>query len=369
MLRFTSVSSSRIIHTQKYARLASTTASERRNSILSRINNGPAFSDFLNGNAAQHSLEDKVLAAVPSEEQRLPRWLKTRIPKGRNYSNLKKDLGGLKLHTVCESARCPNIGECWGGSDKSKATATIMLMGDTCTRGCRFCSVKTSRAPPPLDKDEPLNTALAINKWGLGYVVLTTVDRDDLSDGGANHLAETVRQVKLQSQNKVLVECLSGDFRGDLEMVDILANSGLDVYAHNVETVEELTPFVRDRRATFQQSLSVLKRAKQANPKLITKTSIMLGFGETDEQVLQTLKQLRDIDCDVVTFGQYMRPTIRHVKVAEYVKPEKFNYWHDKAIEMGFLYSASGPLVRSSYKAGETFIANVLEKRQKAAQA
>lgn len=343
-------------------RCASTTA--RRAQLNQRLSAGPSFDDFVSGRAAARAIEDKVLAAVPEEEQRLPRWLKTGIPKGRNYSKLKTDLGGLKLHTVCESARCPNIGECWGGTDKSQATATIMLMGDTCTRGCRFCSVKTSRAPPPPDPLEPENTAIAINKWGLGYVVLTTVDRDDLADGGAHHLARTVQQIKLKSDGKVLVEVLSGDFRGDLPMVDVLARSGLEVYAHNVETVEELTPFVRDRRATFAQSLSVLQRAKQANPALVTKTSIMLGFGETDAQIRRTLERLREVNCDVVTFGQYMRPTMRHVRVAEYVTPEKFQEWHDVAMDMGFLYCASGPLVRSSYKAGETFIKNVLEKRR-----
>lgn len=317
----------------------------------------------MSGKASDFAGQDMVAAAIPEEAVRLPKWLKTPIPKGSNYHKLKSDVRGLKLHTVCEEARCPNIGECWGGSDKSRATATIMLMGDTCTRGCRFCSVKTSRAPGPLDPNEPDHTATAIAEWGLGYVVLTTVDRDDLSDGGANHFAKTVQLIKEKSRGKTLVECLGGDFRGDLEMVDILARSGLDVYAHNVECVEELTPFVRDRRATFNQSISVLARAKQTVPSLITKTSIMLGFGETDDQIERTLHRLREVGVDVVTFGQYMRPTKRHMKVAEYVTPEKFQYWHDRAMELGFLYCASGPLVRSSYKAGETFIENVLKGR------
>lgn len=335
----------------------------RRSNLGAKLDAGPSFDDFLAGRAADVIVEDKVASAVSEKPQRLPRWLKTEIPKGRNFSALKSDLKGLGLHTVCEEARCPNIGECWGGTDKSKATATIMLMGDTCTRGCRFCSVKTSRQPGPLDPHEPENTAVAIAKWGLGYVVLTTVDRDDLSDGGAHHFAKTVELIKQKSNNKTLVECLGGDFRGDLNMVEVLAKSGLDVYAHNVETVEELTPFVRDRRATFEQSLNVLKRAKEASPSLITKTSLMLGFGETDDQIERTMRRLRDVGVDVVTFGQYMRPTKRHVKVVEYVTPEKFQYWHDKAMEMGFLYCASGPLVRSSYKAGETFIENILRGR------
>jgi lipoic acid synthetase len=190
---------------------------------------------------------------------------------------------------VCEEARCPNIGECWGGSDRAAATATIMLMGDTCTRGCRFCSVKTNRRPPPLDVHEPENTAEALSRWGLGYVVLTSVDRDDLADGGSAHFAETVVRIKRKAP-KILVEALTGDFMGDLECVRRVATSGLDVFAHNVETVEELTPFVRDRRATFRQSLAVLKRAKESKEGLITKTSIMLGLGETEEQLVDALK-------------------------------------------------------------------------------
>ena len=317
---------------------------------------------------------------------RLPEWLKTPIPSAGanpNFGKIKADLRGLGLHTVCEEARCPNIGECWGGSNKAAATATIMLMGDTCTRGCRFCSVKTSRAPPPLDPHEPENTAEALARWGLGYVVLTSVDRDDLADGGARHFAETIRRIK-QKKPTLLVEALTGDFGGDLDMVKIVADSGLDVYAHNVETVEGLTPFVRDRRATFRQSLKVLEHVKAVRGKegIITKTSIMLGLGETEEGLWETLSgkdhifcclevshalmmlpELRKSDVDVVTFGQYMRPTKRHLKVEKYVTPDEFELWRQRALDMGFLYCASGPLVRSSYKAGEAFIENVLRKR------
>jgi len=264
---------------------------------------------------------------------------------------------------VCEEARCPNISDCWGGSDKSAATATIMLMGDTCTRGCRFCSVKTSKAPPPLDPHEPENTAEALARWGLGYVVLTSVDRDDLADGGARHFAETIMKIK-QKKSEMLVEALTGDYAGDLDMVAMVARSGLDVYAHNVETVEDLTPMVRDRRAKFRQSLAVLEAAKKTVPTLITKTSIMLGLGETEEQLWATLRELRNVDVDVVTFGQYMQPTKRHMKVEEYITPEKFELWRQRALDLGFLYCASGPLVRSSYKAGEAFIENVLKKRR-----
>lgn len=224
---------------------------------------------------------------------RLPEWLKTPIPSpgaNTNFGKIKADLRGLGLHTVCEEARCPNIGECWGGDNKNAATATIMLMGDTCTRGCRFCSVKTNRRPPPLDPHEPENTAEALARWGLGYVVLTSVDRDDLADGGARHFAETIRRIKAKKPT-LLVEALTGDFRGDLDMVKVVAESGLDVYAHNVETVEGLTPYVRDRRATFRQSLQVLAEVKRIKgDDIITKTSIMLGLGETEPELWDTLK-------------------------------------------------------------------------------
>ncbi|KAL1972314.1 hypothetical protein VTN31DRAFT_7533 [Thermomyces dupontii] len=343
----------------------------RRTTIFrDKLNAGPSFADFVSGNVGKDSAEsytfEKVMVGPPGRKKeitRLPPWLKTPIPEGENYKRIKNDLRGLKLHTVCEEARCPNISDCWGGSDKSAATATIMLMGDTCTRACRFCSVKTSRTPPPLDPHEPENTAEALARWGLGYVVLTTVDRDDLPDGGARHFAETVIKIKQKSPS-TLVECLTGDFGGNMDMVALLARSGLDVYAHNVETVEELTPFVRDRRASFQQSLRVLETAKRTKPSLITKTSLMLGLGENDAQIWDALRQLRAKDVDIVTFGQYMRPTKRHMPVHEYVTPDKFELWRQRAMDMGFLYCASGPLVRSSYKAGEVFIENVLKKRR-----
>lgn len=346
----------------------------RSTTFRDKLNAGPSFSDFVSGGDAPldpseaYALEKVMVGPAGRKKQhtRLPSWLRTPIPDSKNYQKLKNDLRGLNLHTVCEEARCPNISDCWGGSDKSSATATIMLMGDTCTRGCRFCSVKTNRTPGPLDPHEPENTAEALSRWGLGYVVLTTVDRDDLADGGAHHLAETVMKIK-QKNPSILVECLTGDFAGNADMAALVARSGLDVFAHNVETVEALTPYVRDRRATFQQSLRVLEAAKRAKPSLITKTSMMLGFGETDEQMWDALRQLRASEVDVVTFGQYMRPTKRHMAVHEYVTPDKFELWRQRALDMGFLYCASGPLVRSSYKAGEAFIENVLKKRRSAA--
>ncbi|KAL2431583.1 Lipoyl synthase, mitochondrial [Exophiala dermatitidis] len=343
----------------------------RATTFADKLNAGPSFADFVSAKEAPldpseaYALKTALVGPKGKKKEitRLPPWLKTPIPDTASYKKIKNDLRGLNLHTVCEEARCPNISDCWGGSSKSAATATIMLMGDTCTRGCRFCSVKTSKAPPPLDPHEPEHTAEALSRWGLGYVVLTSVDRDDLADGGAHHFAETVRKIKSKAPS-ILVECLTGDYAGDLEMVKLVATSGLDVYAHNIETVEALTPQVRDRRATFRQSLSVLKAAKEAKPGLITKTSIMLGLGEREDQVWDALRELRAIDVDVVTFGQYMRPTKRHMPVHEYVTPDVFEQWRVRSLEMGFLYVASGPLVRSSYKAGEAFIENVLKKRR-----
>lgn len=239
----------------------------------------------------------------------------------------------------------------------------FQLMGDTCTRGCRFCSVKTARAPPPLDPNEPKNTAKAISEWGLDYIVLTSVDRDDLKDGGSAHIAETISEIKRQNP-RIFVECLAPDFRGDYECIKRISLSGLDVYAHNIETVEKLTPYVRDRRAEYRQSLLCLKTVKEINPNLVTKSSIMLGLGETDDQIEQTMKDLREVGVDCLTLGQYMQPTKRHISVIEYVTPEKFKYWEGRGQELGFLYTASGPLVRSSYKAGEFFITSILKARK-----
>ncbi|XP_043918870.1 lipoyl synthase, mitochondrial [Protopterus annectens] len=300
------------------------------------------------------------------ERLRFPPWLKTSIPVGKNYNRLKNTLRDLKLHTVCEEARCPNVGECWGGGNYATATATIMLMGDTCTRGCRFCSVKTAKAPPPLDPNEPYNTAKALADWGLDYVVLTSVDRDDLADGGAEHFAKTVSYIKERNPN-LIVECLTPDFRGDLTAVEKVVLSGLDVFAHNMETVRSLQRFVRDPRANFDQSLSILRHSKEVRRDVISKTSLMLGLGETEEEVYETMQELRENGIDCLTLGQYMQPTKRHLKVEEYVTPEKFKYWEKVGNDLGFLYTASGPLVRSSYKAGEFFMKNLLKKRKQEA--
>ncbi|XP_064859471.1 lipoyl synthase, mitochondrial-like isoform X2 [Oncorhynchus nerka] len=331
---------------------------------------GPDLQDFISGELSEKNNWEEYrgnLKRQKGERLRLPPWLKTEIPIGKNYNKLKNILRDLNLHTVCEEARCPNIGECWGGGEHGTATATIMLMGDTCTRGCRFCSVKTARQPSPLDPDEPYNTAKAIAAWGLDYVVLTSVDRDDIADGGAEHFAKTVSNLK-ERKSQIMVECLTPDFRGDLAAVEKIVQSGLDVYAHNVETVRELQRHVRDPRANIDQSLNVLRHAKAVKPDILTKTSIMLGLGETDRQIYNTLTELREAGVDCLTLGQYMQPTKRHLKVEEYVTPERFVHWEEVGKEMGFVYTASGPLVRSSYKAGEFFLKNLLEKRKAAAE-
>ncbi|KAG0281843.1 hypothetical protein BGZ95_008985 [Linnemannia exigua] len=357
----------------------------KKSKFADKFANGPSFDDFVSGNeklSVEEALELKETVvekeaaeavakatgkpARRAPKQRLPEWLKTAIPVGKNYTEIKNNLRELKLHTVCEEAKCPNISDCWGGGEHKTATATIMLMGDECTRGCRFCSVKTSKAPKPLDIHEPENTAEAISRWGLDYVVLTSVDRDDLADGGSAHFAETIMKLKHKAP-KILVECLTGDFQGDMECVARVATSGLDVYAHNIETVEALSAYVRDPRAKFRQSISVLAHAKKAKPGLLTKTSMMLGCGETEAEVIHAMDELRKADVDVLTLGQYMRPTKKHMRVHEYVKPEVFERYQKLAEERGFKYVASGPLVRSSYKAGEFYISNILKKEKESA--
>ncbi|XP_078165778.1 lipoic acid synthase 1 [Carex rostrata] len=292
---------------------------------------------------------------------RKPDWMKETIPGGSKYTAIKAKLRELKLHTVCEEARCPNLGECWSGGETGTATATIMILGDTCTRGCRFCNVKTSRTPPPPDPNEPTNVAEAIASWGLDYVVITSVDRDDLSDQGSGHFAETVQKLKFLKPT-MLIEALVPDFRGDASCVERVATSGLDVLAHNIETVEELQRSVRDHRANFKQSIDVLKMAKEyAPPGTLTKTSIMLGCGETPDQVISTMEKVRAAGVDVFTLGQYMRPSKRHMPVSEYVSPQAFERYRALGVEMGFRYVASGPMVRSSYKAGEFYIKSMID--------
>ena len=292
--------------------------------------------------------------------ERKPAWLRVRPPAGENYVHLKTLFRSLDLHTVCEEAHCPNVGECWGGG-----TATIMLMGDTCTRGCRFCAVKSGNPHGVLDLGEPEKVAMALAEMDLSYVVLTSVDRDDLPDGGAAHFAATVRAIK-ERRPDMLVEALIPDFQGDLEAVRRVVESGVDVLDHNVETVERLQGTVRDRRANYAQSLAVLRGAKTMREGLYTKSSIMLGLGETRDEILQTMRDLRANDVDILTLGQYLRPSDWHLAVNEYVPPEIFDELRGIGEAMGFAYVAAGPLVRSSYRAGEFFMEKVIRARRQA---
>ncbi len=292
-----------------------------------------------------------------------PNWLKIKPPGGEKYLQIKELSKELNIATVCQEARCPNMAECWGGG-----TATFMLMGEVCTRGCRFCSVKTGNPKGVIDKDEPRKLGVAISKMGLEYVVLTSVDRDDLPDEGAGHFAESVSVLK-ELKPDLIVEVLAPDFHGKTELIEKLVSSKPDVYAHNVETVRRLTKRVRDPRAGYDLSLDVLSQVKKIDATRYTKSSIMLGLGETDEEILECLNDLRSVDCDVVTFGQYLQPTKLKLKVEEYVTPEKFQFWQKTAEDMGFLYVASGPLVRSSYKAGEFFMKGIINKNKQLANA
>lgn len=291
---------------------------------------------------------------------RKPDWLKTRPPSGQEFAGIKRTLREHDLHTVCEEANCPNLGECWSGQGGTGGTATFMLMGDRCSRGCNFCDVKTG-GMEPLDPDEPANVASAIAEIGLDYVVLTSVDRDDLPDQGAGHFAETIREIKARHPG-ILVEVLIPDFRGEPELVREIIDAEPDVIAHNIETVERLQFPVRDRRAGYEQSLSVLEQVS-AESEIHTKTSLMLGVGEHSHEIYQTLSDLREAAVDVVTLGQYLQPSRSHLDVERYVHPHEFETWRRVAeSELGFLYCASGPMVRSSYKAGELFVEAVLRE-------
>jgi lipoyl synthase len=290
--------------------------------------------------------------------EKKPEWLRIRLPSGENYVNVRQTIASLGLHTVCEEARCPNIGECWGGG-----TATIMIMGDVCTRGCRFCSV-TSGRPLYLDPYEPERVAKAIKKWGLRYVVITSVCRDDLQDGGANHIAKTIEEIKVQCP-ETIIEPLIPDFHGNRHAIETVAAAGPEVISHNIETVARLSPLIRDSRATYKQSLRVLEMLKDIDYKIYTKSSMMLGLGEMEEEVMQAAKDLRSAGVDIVSIGQYLQPTSRHVPVKEYITPEKFDSYRKSIEKMGFAYTVAGPFVRSSYKAGELFIKNMVYSRQR----
>ncbi|HUY40526.1 MAG TPA: lipoyl synthase [Candidatus Dormibacteraeota bacterium] len=280
---------------------------------------------------------------------RKPDWLRVRLPIGDNYERVKREVRGLELHTVCQEAACPNLAECWG-----VGTATIMILGDVCTRGCRFCNVKTGTQHGNVDWLEPLRVARAVEELGWKYLVLTAVDRDDLADGGALVFANTVRAIHERVPD-ARVEILSGDFRGDLRALDIVMDAAPDVFAHNVETVRRLTPVVRDRRAGYDQSLRVLDHAKRRAPERFTKTSIMLGLGEREDEVERVMEDARSAGVDIFTMGQYLRPTKKHLPVTEYVTPDRFAELGALARSKGFHQVVSSPLSRSSYHAEQAF--------------
>ena len=295
---------------------------------------------------------------APAGSHSKPDWLRVQAPGGGNYAHLKKVLQERGLHTVCEEARCPNVGECWGGG-----TATFMLLGDVCTRGCRFCAVNSGNPGGSVDVSEPRKVAEAVDATGLDYVVLTMVNRDDLEDEGAQHVAACIGAIKRRTP-QVFVEALIGDFSGRDRLVDVVCDAAPDVLAHNIETVERLQTAVRDRRSGFKRSLGVLSRANAHHLSPHTKSSIMLGLGEREDEIVAAMKALRQHGVDFLTLGQYLQPTPEHLPVQKYVHPTTFDGHREKGEALGFHYVASGPLVRSSYRAGEHFIRASIESRR-----
>jgi len=291
-------------------------------------------------------------AAAQAPAQRLPPWLRARLGTGREFAAVKQIVREHRLSTVCEEAKCPNIGECWNAG-----TATIMLMGAVCTRACRFCAVDTGNPRGWLDAEEPDNVARSVELMGLKYVVLTSVNRDDLPDGGSAHYAAAVRAIKRRNPGTA-VEALTPDFQGVMRDVQTVVDSGLDVFAQNVETVRRLTHPVRDPRAGYEQTIGVLSGAKAHRPTVLTKTSLMLGLGETDAEIHQTMLDLRAAAVDILTLGQYLRPTANHLEIARFVTPAEFDRYRQQALELGFLECVSGPLVRSSYRAEQALARN-----------
>lgn len=303
------------------------------------------FSAIKNGVKTQRN-------AAPIERGRKPKWLRAKMPAGNGFASVNQIVNEHRLSTVCEESMCPNIGECWNAG-----TATIMVMGSVCTRACRFCAVDTGNPKGWLDAQEPANTGRAVQLMGLGYVVITSVDRDDLADGGAAHYAACVHEIKKQNPHTA-VEALTPDFNGVMEHVEIVVDSGLEVFAQNVETVKRLTHPVRDPRASYYQTLDVLRHAKKYRPDVLTKTSLMLGLGERDNEIMQTMDDLRDAGVDILTLGQYLRPTPNHLAVERYVTPDEFDLYRHEGLDKGFIEVVAGPMVRSSYRAEQVLQKN-----------
>ena len=288
-----------------------------------------------------NKIENKPLVKIKQNKRIKPDWLKTQIPGDGKYAEMLKLVKDNKLHTICESGKCPNIGECWG-----VGTATFMILGNTCTRSCQFCNVATGKGDV-LDNLEPFKVAQSINMMGIKHAVITSVDRDDLSDGGSGHWAKTVQIIREFNPDTTL-ETLIPDFQGKTDQLDTIINVAPEIVSHNIETVKRLTKEVRVQ-AKYERSMFVLEYLKKAGMK--TKSGIMCGMGETEEEVIETLKDLRNSNVSIVTLGQYMQPTVRHLKVAEYVHPDTFKIYKEIGLELGFEYVESGPLVRSSYHA------------------
>ena len=300
--------------------------------------------------AVKNGLKANQNAIIPNQKK--PAWIRVKSNSSSNFQHVKEQVQGKRLYTVCEEAMCPNLSECW-----SRGTATFMLMGGVCTRACKFCSVDTGNPKGWLDQYEPINTALAVKKMNLKYVVLTSVNRDDLDDGGANHYADTVQLIKEHNPN-TSVEALTPDFKGLRSSIETLVNCGIQVFAQNIETVKRLTHPVRDIRAGYQQTLDVLATSKAINSEVLTKSSIILGLGETRDEIIDTMDDLLEANVDILTLGQYLRPTLNHLPVARWIKPSEFNELRDIGIKRGFLEVISGPMVRSSYRAEQALEKN-----------
>ena len=298
--------------------------------------------------AGVSSIKDGMKSNAYSEiiREKKPKWIRISANQNnKSFELIKERTKNLKLSTVCEDAMCPNLSECW-----SRGTATFMVMGDTCTRACQFCSVNTGNPKGWLDKDEPKKIAKTVQEMGIRYVVLTCVTRDDLSDGGAQHFSETVKAIKSVDKN-IEVEVLTSDFNGDQSAIKTIVNSPIKVFAQNIETVERLTHPIRDPRAGYMKTMEVLKHAKEINKQIITKSSIIVGLGENDREIYKTFEDLRNHNVDIVTLGQYLRPTLNHHPIDRWVTPEEFEIYREKGLEYGFLEVVSGPMVRSSYRA------------------
>ena len=320
--------------------------------IKEKITSGKKFRSKNGIVAIKDGIKLSKIQSKPAVKK--PNWLRVKIPTGNKYLSVKKTVDSHHLSTVCEESHCPNLGECW-----SHGTATIMLMGSVCTRACKFCSVDTGNPKGWLDPNEPKNTARSVKLMKLRYVVLTSVDRDDLDDGGASHYAACIKEIKLSSPS-VKVEALTPDFSGSEKSIHVIISSGLDVFAQNLETVERLTTKVRDPRAGYRQTLKVLELAKKIGPQIFTKSSLMLGLGESETEIIDSMSDLRDSGVDLLTLGQYLRPTPNHLPVESWISPENFERYRQIALNIGFSEVAAGPLVRSSYRADKIFEGNNL---------